>query len=203
MRAHRFSCTPLRHLLLGLALLPAGCVIHSDVPLSDPDKATPNEKLLGKWLSQSRDNPFTLIVRRAPEGYPAGIQMLSLNDGNPGNYTLLFTTELKGQTYANLWGGWVRKPADLPPWDKARKGQCGIVNYTVEDDTAVLWPPNEKLLQELVRTGKRKGVIQQPEPGSYGGPIAVLKEPTQDLAQFVVCEDEQLFPAKGSFRRVK
>jgi hypothetical protein len=203
MHAYRFSGRALRHLLLGLALLPAGCVIHSDVPLSDPDKATPHEKLLGKWLSESKDNPFTLTVRKAPEGYPAGVLMLSLSDENPGNYTLLFTTELKGQTYANLYGGWVRKPADLPPWDKARKGPFEIVKYTVEDDTAVLWAPNEKLLQELVRAGKLKGVIQQPEPGTYGGPIAVLKEPTCDLVQFVLREDKQLFPIKGSFRRVK
>jgi hypothetical protein len=159
--------------------------------------------LLGKWLSESKDDPLLYIVRKAPEEYPAGVLMLSQTDENPGNYTLLFTTTLKGQTYANLCGGWVRKPAELPPWEKARKGPFAIVKYTVEDDTAVIWAPTEKLLQELVHAGRLKGVIQQSTPGTFGGPIAVLKEPTQNLVQFVLREDKQLFPTKGRFRRVK
>lgn len=180
-------------------MLPAGCVIHSEVALSDPEKATQNEKLVGKWLSESKDNPVTLTVRKAPAGYPAGVLMLNF----PGNYTLLFTTELEGQTYANLCGGWVGKPAELPPWDRARKGPFEIVKYTVKDDTVFLWHPNDKLLQELVRAGKLKGIFRQPQPGTYGEPIAVLREPTQDLVQFVLREDRQLFPIKGMFRRVK
>jgi hypothetical protein len=203
MHAHRFSCTPLRCLLLGLALLPAGCYVHSDVPLSDPDKATPNEKLLGQWVAQSKDDPFTVTIRKAPPGYPPGIMMLNFGNDNPANYTLFFTTELRGKTYANLCGGWARKPAELPRWDKARKGPFVITKYAVAGDTAVVWGHDERLLQDAVRGGKLKGFIQKPAPGSYGSPFAQLQESTADLVQFVLREDKQLFPARRTFKRVK
>jgi len=96
---HAASASP-----FGLALLPAGCVLHSDVPLSDPDKPAPNEKLLGNGYPRGEDDPLTLIVKKAPDGYPAGVLVLSLGGEDSGNHTLLFTTELKGQTYANLCG---------------------------------------------------------------------------------------------------
>jgi hypothetical protein len=203
MHAQLFSYALVRYLLFGLVLLPAGCYIHSDVPLSDPEKVAPNETLLGKWESQSKDNPLTLTVRKAPPGYPRGVMMLSFTDDNPGNYTLFFTTELKGQTYANLCGGWARRPAELPPWDKARKGPFGIVKYTVADDTAIVWSHDEKLLQELVRQGKLKGIIQQPPPNTYGSPTALLQESRADLVQFVLREDQKVFPTQGTFKRVK
>jgi hypothetical protein len=204
MHAHLSSRTPLRHLLLGLALLPAGCYIHSDVPLSDPDKATPNEKLLGKWVSQSNDNPLTLTVEKAPPaGYPAGVLMLSFGDENPDNYTLFFSTELRGKTYVNLCGGWVRSPAQLPAWDKARKGPFGIVKYAVAGDIAVVWDHDESLLQESVRRGKLKGIIKKPAPGAYGWPFALLQESTADLALLVLREDKNLFPTRGALKRVK
>jgi hypothetical protein len=173
------------------------------VPLSDPNKATPNEKLLGQWVAQSKDDPFTVTIRKAPPGYPPGIMMLSLTDDNPGNYTLFFTTELRGKTYANLCGGWVRKPAGLPRWDKACKGPFVITKYAVEGDTAVVWAHNELLLQESVRGGKLKGIIRKPPPGDYGSPFAQLQESTADLVQFVLREEKHLFPARRTFKRVR
>jgi hypothetical protein len=197
------SCTSIRSLVLGLALLSGGCAIHSEVPLSDPDQATPNEKLLGKWAAPSQDDAPTFTVRKAPPGYPRGVMMLSHTDDNPGNYNLFFTTELNGQTYANLFGGPVRKPADLPPWDQARKGPFHIVKYQFAGDSVDIWEHDEKWLQESVRRGKPKGVIREPPPGTYGGPFAVLQESTADLVQFVLREDTKLFAKKGTLKRVK
>jgi hypothetical protein len=197
MHADRFSRTPVRCLLLGFALLPAGCYIHSEVPLSDPDKATANEKLLGKWVAQT---DVGLAVSKPPaEGYPPGVMMLRVGD----NYTLFFCTESKGNTYANLCGRWVLSPAKLPTWDKARKGPFGIVKFKVADHSLVVWDHDETLLQESVLGGKLKGIIQKPPPGDHGWPTALLQESTADLMQFVQREDKKLFPTKGTLKRVR
>ena len=198
MHGHLLSGTPVRCLLLGLALLSAGCVIHSEAPLSDPDKATPNDKLLGEWVSPSKDDPYTLTVTKAPAGCPPGVMTLSF----PGNYVLFFSSDIKGKTYVNLCGGWVSSPEKLPTWAKARQGPFGIVKYAVEDDSVVLWSHDEPFLQDLVRRGKLKGTIQD-TGGKYSWPTALLKESTANLAQFVLREDKKLFPTQGKFKRVK
>src|SRR5262245_37871304 len=101
MHLHLFSRFRVRQLLLGFTLLSGGCYIYSETPLSDPDKAAANEKLLGKWRIESKTDSLTLTVRKAPPGYPAGVMMLSFTDDNPGNYTLFFCSEVNGKTYVN------------------------------------------------------------------------------------------------------
>lgn len=202
MRAPPLAQTPVRCLLLGLALLPAGCFIHSTAPLSDPNDAPAYEKLFGSWVSQSKDNRLTLTIRKVPAaGYPPGVMMLSFTD-NPGNYTLCFVTELKGNTYMNLCGGWVRRPDELPAWDKARNGPFGIAKFSVADNVATLWQHDDAVLQEAVQRGKLKGIIKKPAPGDFGSPAAVLQESTAELVQFLLREDERVFKTKGVFKRI-
>jgi hypothetical protein len=130
--------------------------------------------------------------------------MLSFTDDNPGNYTLFFCSEVNGKTYVNLCGGWARKPAELPPWDKARKGPFGIVKFAMEDDdTAIVWNHNEMLLQKLVMDGKLKGSVQESGSNLYRWTNAVLQETSADLTKFIAREDKQLFPTQATFKRVK
>lgn len=194
------SSKSFRILLVTLLVLPAGCYIHSEAPLSDPVQAKPNEKLLGKWKVQAKDSGLTLTAARVPAaGYPQGVMLLSFS-ANPTNYTLFFCTELKGKTYVNLCGGWVQDPAALPAWDKARTGPFDIVKYAVADNTLTVWSPNEAVVKDAIARGKLKGIPRMPPP--LAGPSVTLQDSTVNLVQFVLTEDAQLFPTKGLFMRI-
>ena len=56
----------LRHALMvfGIAFLLPGCVVDVTEPLSDPDKAEPDKRLLGKWQRGQETERYEIDVVR-------------------------------------------------------------------------------------------------------------------------------------------
>ena len=187
--------------LLGLLVLLAGC-IDSEAPLSDPDKSTLDEKLLGKWTFEEKGTPPSQVIfeKVTAAGYPAGVMAVTMrplakNDPQAPQVGFVFRTELKGKTYLNLCGKMADAPAKVPAWDKVRANGFNIFKYAVKDDSLTFWfVDDEAPLKAAVTDGTLKGTVR-PQGYLDFAPTVRLKDTTANVADFVAREDEKLFTA--------
>jgi hypothetical protein len=194
-----------------LVFLFSGCTLDSESPLSDPDNAKVDEKVLGKWINTDKDAfaQTTTVEKISAKGYPPGVMKLALRpveagDNPAGMFGLVFCTELKGKTYVNLCGQMVDAPAKLPAWEKVRAGQFSILKYAVEGDTLSLWHlRDEAPLETAIANGKLKGTVRKRGQFDWG-PKYRVTDTTANLAQIVADADEKLFSgAKAVLVRAK
>ncbi|HMF20279.1 MAG TPA: hypothetical protein VKE98_23930 [Gemmataceae bacterium] len=192
----------IRLVLPGLVFLLSGC-IDSEAPLSDPDKAAPDEKLLGKWIHEDKGfKPVQFTIEKvAAPGYPTGIMKLTCRrlaktDQETPQVGFVFRSELKGKTYLNLCGKMVDELPMLPPWNKVRANGFRIFKYSVKEHTLTFWfVDDESVLKTAVMHGKLNGTIR---PMGYLDfePTVRLKDTTANLARFLASEDEKLFSGR-------
>jgi hypothetical protein len=203
----RFSVS--RTVLFGLLVLLAGCTtIYSDNPLSDPETAKPDEKLIGEWMPKQKpkDDYLRLTVKKmdAP-GYPAGTMKLILTPFEPGGTPVkggairvgvIFCTELKGKTFVNLCGRAIEEPAKLPAWEKLRAQGFSILKYSAAQDTLKLWyVGDESPLKTAVKNGMLKGKFQPAGPGGFG-PTVRVTDTGANLARLLSKEEAWIFSGR-------
>ncbi|MFC2171795.1 hypothetical protein ACFLU6_04085 [Acidobacteriota bacterium] len=87
--------------LLIIALVFGGCPYESKIPLSTPDKARIDKKLLGEWECEDKwegKDVFLLITKRGKHEYSM------VFEGGSDTYRIsAFTTVIDGQKFLNLW----------------------------------------------------------------------------------------------------
>jgi hypothetical protein len=149
-----------------VAVLLPGCVPVTE-PLSDPDKAEPDKRLLGKW-----ESPENLeIDSPAVKGNPKGL-MRVVYDGDrpppddlpPGkNATWFFTTKIGKDTYATIY---VEPPPQMfvfadfhkegafEKWNK-RDDRCYyIVRYVLDGDELAVDVGDKEAVPKLMLAEK-------------------------------------------------
>src|SRR5262249_197229 len=122
-----------RTLMFMLVVLMPSCALSKN-PLSDPDKAQLDHRLLGVWecLAAGEEKPgegeyaFSFVGRSDLPGAPAGLMELitveSNSEGlvrvNKGSF--FFATSLNGKSYVSLVELGGSDPGKFRAWDKSR-----------------------------------------------------------------------------------
>jgi hypothetical protein len=190
----RFCCV-----LFGLSFLLTGCDV-SEAPMSDPKDAKINEKLFGTWEEEAElPRSFLAFSKVSADGYPPGVMLMKHTSIYLGGFSwLFFCSEIKGKTYANVCCIQISDAKKLPPWEKARTGPFKIYKFAIEDDTLVTWEVDLEVLKNAVKTKRMKGTIREAKPGDLA-PTITLQETTPRVAEFILAEDANLFPAQAAF----
>jgi hypothetical protein len=201
---------------LTVFLLPS-CV---DKPLSDPDKAKPDERLYGTWKAVGKQfSPLryeiVCIGKSSQEGAPAGIMSFVDVENDPQDRlrvrgpTSFFTTSVGKATYANL----CMEDLELGPlvsrsaarWDKGKIKAYALLKYLVEADKLTVRSLSADAAEEAIKKGNVKGTVERKG-------FLKLRELRLDGAEglrsyLLKGGDEVLFPNKeeltGVFTRVK
>lgn len=189
-----------RHLLLGIVpalfLLLAGCE-DSKNPLSDPQTAKADERLVGVW----REGDAYYHVGHAGDKFPASVMrvvQVTHKEGRvePPEEYLIFPTLLGDKTYLNAVvngeKGQVTR-LDKDGW-KADSVDCyHFHKYQVDGDKLVLWLIDEQAKTQAITGGKIKGHIEKDRPARF-------TDTTEDVARFVAEAGDSLWNTKEPVR---
>ncbi len=174
------------------SLLLTSC-FDSKVPLSDPQKSQPDDRLVGVWRFRGGEGDWNYYhFGRAGDELPASVlQVVYVQHSQDGNIRsgelLAFPTTLDGKTYLNV--------AETSPEQLQRLLEKGwtdqvlheflIFRYQITGDAlSIQWIDNE-LKKKAVAAGKIKGTIEE-DQGHFA-------DTTENLAKFVAESGDTLF----------
>jgi len=184
--------------LISPLALGSGCVV-SDNPLSDPEKATPDEELFGVWKNaDDKGIGYSAVGRvdqRKSRGIPEGMMKFtncridrktSVVTGGTG---LVFPTVIGKSSYLNCVilnpSAAEKLQADKWTWDKKDIRQYWIVKYQIEKDRLMLYGRDNEAIDEAIRAGKIKG------EGTGAG--SRLTDTTDNLFRFFTLEGNSIY----------
>jgi hypothetical protein len=192
MRPQRWAwCLP-----AAVCLCFASCV-DTDKPLTDPEEATPDTRLLGLWKLSDGEHtvefhhvgkagePFAdSVYRTVAVGFDAD-GVLDRPDGNLDS--LVVPTKLGDNRYLSI--GLVGKDkyqaVDTHGLAGAEIDNYMLMKYKIENDKITLWMTNSKAKIKAVESGKVAGVVK--------GNDARLTDIRDNLRTFVTENDAELF----------
>ena len=186
---------------LVVCLLASGCD-DSKNPLSDPQTAKPDNRLIGVWRQRGENGEVTYYhVGHAGENFPDGMLRIVWIKHDQGKIELpqeclAFTTVLGGKTYLNVvWEGGKKQVKLLEEggWKADAVDYYTFVKYQVDGDKAVVWLIDEDAKERAIKSGKVKGVIEPNKPPKF-------TDTAENVARFVAEAGDSLFKTKEPFR---
>jgi len=194
--------------LISPLALGSGCVV-SDNPLSDPEKATPDEELFGVWKNaDDKGIGYSAVGRvdqRKSRGIPEGMMKFtncridrktSVVTGGTG---LGFPTVIGESRYLNIV---VLNPpateefqAGKWTWDKNDLKAYWIVKYQIKNDQLMLFNGDNVAINEAIRAGKIKG--------EGNGEGSRLTDTTDNLFRFFKQEGHRIYLPKPAATHTK
>jgi hypothetical protein len=165
---HRRLVVLLVALVLVAVPLP-GC-IRVTAPLSDPDKAEPDKRLLGNWESTDGNRAWE-IDSPAVKGNPKGL-MRAVCDGradDPRDAFWFFTTTIGKDTYATIYTIYdepseeprfadFREQGALEWWNKWNDRRYFIFRYVLDGDKLTVDGGDTEAMEKLVQAEKIAGM---------------------------------------------
>jgi hypothetical protein len=196
-----------------LALLLPSCV-PSSPPLSDPDGAKADERLLGAWKyvdgGPTDSLYWFLFVGKSGHAHaPPGIMKAVKVDNDKDEQVTVrgplyfFPTSLANTTYANVFDDKVLDRERFLRWDKRNIKDCVLIKYAVEKDRLTFWPMDTDAAEAAVNKGQLKGVVEEKGPLKLKD---VALTGGDELARFLSSGgDKLLFPDahRAVFERVR
>lgn len=193
--------TRLISMLLSMA---ATCVLFtscfdSKVPLSDPGKSKPDERLAGNWQVRNDDGSVN-DYRFAPAGgkLPASVMRVTGSSRKPDGTTekveplLLFPTTIGEKLYLNVCDG--KEPQvkllEEKGWTAGTVGDYSIFRYRVTAETLTVQWMDGDAKRRAVEAGKIKGQIEKDQDGTAR---AHFTDTAENLAKFVAGAGDGLF----------
>jgi hypothetical protein len=152
-------------LVLVAVLLP-GCVPVTE-PLSDPDKAEPDKRLLGQW--QRGDESQRCEIDSPPvKGNPKGL-MRAVYDGradDPKNAFWFFTTTIGKDSYATIYleargeleFADFHKEGAFEKWNKGNDRRYFIFRYVLDGDKLTVDGGDKEAMKKLMEAEKIEGM---------------------------------------------
>ena len=202
-------------LLIFLSFLSACCPLTSVHPLSNPDKATFDDRLKGTWKLQKEGDTVFLHIGKLKDNKT---QVVSIEHTDSGNLVTvaasMFPTEIKGNHFMNLNAikvEFIERSNEIPP----DEGGYYFFKYNFKDkDSFSFSMINENIVADAIKKGKLKGEIKKkPVRPNKGDIIKIEKivctsitDSTENLVRFFrETPVNTLFPEKDSFlfKRVK
>jgi len=158
--------------LASVCLLLPACVV-SEVPLSSPDQAKPDEALLGLWL-QREESPNVVAIGRypyrpdnqqndeiVPRGIMTGLGASLTSEGelpDPTSAPLFFASKIGNESYLNIFE---RKSAIVKDgkWEVAANTRFMIVKYRIQKNVLELWNIDTEKAKAALGAGAIRGEI--------------------------------------------
>jgi hypothetical protein len=151
--------------LIAVAVLLAGCVPVTE-PLSDPDKAEPDKRLLGKW-QRVGETQSCEIDAPAVKGHPKGL-LRAVYEGkadDPKNAFWFFTTTIGKDTYVNIYLDQhaelkfadFRKEGAFAAWNKAKARRYFIFRYVLDGNNLTVDGGDSVAVADLMKAEKIGG----------------------------------------------
>jgi hypothetical protein len=201
----------MRLALLAVVWMLPSCAT-SEVPLSDPNTARPDQRLAGSWrIGNYKKNGagyvFTFIGKPERKELPAGLmKMIMVDDHGDGTIkateVFFLTTSLGEGSYISLLCDQDVDRVIAPKWDKGQIKEWFILKYAVEPDRIRVWALDDDCARAAIRDGKVKGSIGQHGWLALGSSRFTDAE---DLRRYLLAGGDQfLFPAtKGPIELVR
>jgi hypothetical protein len=184
----------LRWLVIPAVLLfLAGCE-DSKNPLSDPTTSKPDERLIGVWWDGSEYYHIGHAGKRFPKGVLRVVAVAqSEGDVEPPAEYLAFPTVLDDKTYLNVVSVEKQvKRLDSEGW-KTEAVECyTIFKYQLDGDKLVVWMIDAKAMEQAIKSGKIKGVIEKDLPK--------FTDITENVARFVAEAGDGLWDNEAPMR---
>lgn len=199
----------IRRILLLLCLLLTASCIESQNPVSDPNKALPEKKLIGLWKAQNENGEIIFVHFGLPQGKLGEHYVYSMqvnHDRDRGlwskgtEWRLIFSSNLGKQTYLNTVQMTPETIHNLESagWRPAPETKYDIFRYELSGNTLKILVPDQGVLKQAVEQKKLKGEVQK-----LGG--VRLMDSTENLAKFLANE-KTLYSSNSKpmvFTRVK
>jgi hypothetical protein len=170
-----------------MACIFTGCEVFFLNPLSTPQDATLDNRLMGEWVST--DGKKTGDHIRFDQGPNMEMHISVFGDDiteqNPA-FTM-FTTKLGKHYYMNL-----------SPTDEYKGKGYLIVRYTVSGDELKVWILDDAKVKSAITHGKIKG-----QPGRVLGPTTVSDSTEKIVALIEASGGNDLFVPFVRFERIK
>jgi hypothetical protein len=195
-------------LLLVFSAFGLSSCLPLDNPLSDPDKAQPDTKLLGAWKGigkkeQRAGFALLLISKSGVDDAPPGIlkwvasEVDKEKDLRTKIPQYIFPTPLGDNHYLH-----VINPAGLGigrdqpfTWSNRNLKSYSLFKYQVAEDKLTIWRGDHKAVEAAIKKGQVQGTINHqkaPAVDLTGG---------EDLAKFLTNGGDKLFfPAKPEYQ---
>ncbi len=154
-------------MFLWIAFLFTGCV-HVTEPLSDPNKAEPDKRLLGKWRQPGKKH---YVIDSPPvKGHPKALIRAALNKAGKDVHEFWFiTTTIGKNTYATIYlkdddakpvAGYAdfRQEGAFEKWNKGNKRSYFIFRYVVDGDKLTVDGGSEQSVKEVMKDQDIQGV---------------------------------------------
>jgi tetratricopeptide (TPR) repeat protein len=156
--------------LCHIVVLLAGCVVRVTEPLSDPVKAKPDKRLLGKWQGKSRSSDMQIDIPSdmqidipAVKGNPKGLMrwVCCGRAEDPPVALWFFTTTIGQHTYATFFSHSSESPdfckeGAFEKWNNAKNRRCVIVRFTLDGDKLTLDGGDGEVMDKLMKAAKIK-----------------------------------------------
>lgn len=190
-----------------LLCLPGPGCDDSKNPLSDPQSAKLDQRLVGMWR-EGKDDDEAVYYHMGPagDGFPNGmlrIVEIAHKKGKlepPAEY-LAFSTTIGKNDYLNLVLDLQRKAIrtmDENGWKADAVAAYTLMKYHVDGNRLVVWAIDEGAKERAIKSGKIKG---RAEPRKS----AQFTDTTENVARFVGEAGDRLFGTEqpGRFERVE
>jgi len=177
---------------LALCLILASCTVTSDNPLSSPDTAQADQRLVGDWFGKKDKNTFRFT---ASKGGWMHVEIIPSKAGEKTDSYDFFPTTIGSTTFLNVQN----EDDDGHPI----KGYF-LLRYTISGDHVLqMWMVSQDAAAAAVRAGKLKGIVHQDKnPMMVGQPPhpdvdVTLQDTTANLVTFIQGTDvDTLFSDK-------
>jgi hypothetical protein len=158
-------------------LLLTSCVTTSENPLSSPETAQPDPKLVGTWHNNGdADESFVLTVKDAH-----WMHIENRKKDKPTESYDMFVTVIDGHRFLN-----VRQLGNDEQGHPFKK-EFFLIRYQVTDHVLSTWFMDQDKADEAVRSGKLKGTIHPGKNPTMAGPDedVVLQDSGANIVKFI------------------
>lgn len=189
-------------LVAGTCLLLTSC-FDSKVPLSDPGKSKPDDRLAGAWRSRNADGSVNEYrFAHAEDKLPASVMRVTGNTRKPDGMTepmeplLVFPSTIDGKTYLNACDGKEQqiKVLEEKGWTPETVNVYSIFRYQIRGDTLTVQWMDGDAKKRAVEAGKIKGKIEKDKDGNER---AHFTDTTENLTKFITGAGDGLFAKDG------
>jgi len=169
-----------------VACVLSGCTVVFLNPLSSPQDATPDKRLLGKWVAKEKKNSGVYLqVDREPNGEMRISSFGGENTEQDSPFTM-FTTRLGRHYYMNL-----------NATDEDRGKGYLIAKYAVRGDELTVWILDADKVKSAITQGKIKG-----QPGGRLGITTISDSPEKIASLLEGSGGNHFIELFGNFERV-